>query len=86
MERHPQSDMLWLVSRISVFLNRSIDTSSEGHAGWTLPDGSSIQLDMVEKEVRFIDYEGDDKTYFAIKGVADSHGFTTGDYDTDDGS
>lgn len=77
-------EMIWLVSRISVFLNRSIDSSSEGMAAWILPDGSGIQLDMVEKEVRFIDYTGDDKTYFAIKGVADSHGFTTGDYDTED--
>jgi hypothetical protein len=76
-------EMGWMISRISVFLNQSIDTMSTGSCEWTLPDGSGIRLDMVEKEIRFIDFEGDDKTYYAIVGLAHSHGLTTGDYDSE---
>lgn len=89
MEEHDNMvsfEMCMMISRISVFLNKDIDTLSMDVYAWILPDGSEIVIDMDRKEIRFIDYVGDDKTYFAIVGLAHSQGFTTGDYDSEEDS
>ena len=49
---------------------------------WYLNDGSELEIDFDEKEIKFIDWVGDTKTYFAIVGLASSKNFTTNDYFT----
>jgi hypothetical protein len=50
---------------------------------WYLDNGSQLEIDSNEKEIKFIDWVGDTKTYFAIVGLASSRNFTTNDYFTE---
>jgi hypothetical protein len=52
----------------------------DGCAYWYLNDDSKIQVDCKKKEIRFVDWVGDDKTYYSIVGVAASAGYEYGDY------
>jgi hypothetical protein len=42
-----------------------------------------IRLDFDTKELGFVDWVGDDKTYYSLVGVAMMAEFTTEDYFTD---
>ena len=74
---------IWVISNVSVFLGQSIDTEMGDSVYWYLNDGSEVEIDFDEKEIKFIDWVGDTKTYFAIVGLASSKNFTTNDYFTD---
>ena len=74
---------IWIISNVSVFLGQSIDTEMGDSVYWYLNDGSELEIDFDEKEIKFIDWVGDTKTYFAIVGLASSKNFTTNDYFTD---
>lgn len=74
---------VWMVSRVSVFLNQSCDTEMDNVIYW-LTDNGEVELDFNKKELRFIDWVGDDKTYFSLVGVATMNDkFKTGDYFTE---
>ena len=73
---------IWVISNVSVFLGQSIDTEMGDSVYWYLNDGSELEIDFDEKEIKFIDWVGDTKTYFAIVGLASSKNFTTNDYFT----
>lgn len=74
---------IWVISNVSVFLGQSIDTEMGDSVYWYLNDGSQLEIDFDEREIKFIDWVGDTKTYFAIVGLASSYNFTTNDYFTD---
>lgn len=74
---------VWVISRISVFLNESIGGEQGSIVEWYMNDGSQIQIDFDRKEINFIDWVGDDKTYYSIVGVASMAEFTTNDCYTD---
>jgi hypothetical protein len=42
-----------------------------------------VHLDFDKKELGFVDWVGDTKTYYALVGVAMIAGFTTEDYFTE---
>ena len=73
---------IWVISNVSVFLGQSIDTEMGDSVYWYLNDGSELEIDFDEKEIKFIDWVGDTKTYFAIVGLASTNNFTTNDYFT----
>ena len=74
---------IWVISNVSVFLGQSIDTEMGDSVYWYLNDGSELEIDFDEKEIKFIDWVGDTKTYFSIVGLASTNNFTTNDYFTD---
>lgn len=58
-----------LISQISAFTNTSADVMSDGTINWCIkhPTGHyHIEMDINNKEVNFVDYDADDKTYYAI--------------------
>jgi hypothetical protein len=81
MEKTKQIDV-WMVSQISVFLEQSIDTVQGNSAYWMMDDGSQLELDFDMNQVKFVDWAGDTKTYFAIIGLANSREMEVGDYFT----
>ena len=74
---------IWVISNVSAFLGQGIDTQRGDSVYWYLDNGSQLEIDSNEKEIKFIDWVGDTKTYFAIVGLASSHNFTTNDYFTE---
>jgi len=74
---------VWMISRVSVFLNESISGTQGNLTEWFLNDGSEVLINFDNKEIGFVNWVGDDKTYYSIVGVASTAGFTTGDYFTD---
>ena len=74
---------IWVISNVSAFLGQGIDTQMGDSVYWYLDNGSQLEIDSNEKEIKFIDWVGDTKTYFAIVGLASSRNFTTGDYFTE---
>ena len=74
-------DALWLTSYISAFINEGCDTTSDGLITWLTRKGE-LMLDTNNKELRLIDWVGDMKTTYALMYLAQSHGYTTGDYFT----
>jgi hypothetical protein len=82
MKKTKQIDV-WMVSRVSVFLNESIGSTQGELAVWYMNDGSEVIIDFDNKEIKMVDWVGDDKTYYSIVGVASMSGFTTGDYFTE---
>jgi hypothetical protein len=73
---------IWMISNISVFLGQGIDTTQGDSVYWHLDNGSQLEIDFKNKEVKFVDWRSDDKTYFAIVGMSSSRNFTTNDYFT----
>jgi len=71
---------IWMISRISAFLNESIVTHQKNLVEWYCGDKGQITLDFDKKELGFVDWVGDDKTYYSLVGVALIAGFTTEDY------
>lgn len=72
-----------LISQISVFTKTNVDTMSNHTLNWCVKHKFGhyhIELDINDKLLKFIDYDGDDKTYFAIKFVAAVAGFDADDY------
>lgn len=58
-----------LISQISAFTNTSADVMSDGTINWCIkhPMGHyHIEMDINNNEVNFVDYDADDKTYYAI--------------------
>jgi hypothetical protein len=49
---------------------------------WYCGDKGQITLDFDKKELGFVDWVGDDKTYYSLVGIALIAGFTTEDYFT----
>ncbi len=76
---------IWVISNVSAFLGQGIDTQMGDSVYWWVGDnGSQLEIDFNEKEIKFIDWGHDDaKTYFAIVGLASSRNFTTNDYFTE---
>jgi hypothetical protein len=74
---------VWMISRVSVFLNQSISGTQGNCIYWFLNDGSEVLINFDDKKIGFVDWVGDDKTYYSIVGVACTAGFTTGDYFTE---
>ena len=85
MEKENKLDV-WMISQISAFLGEQIDIQSDDMVGWS-PENSKgvmgVHLDFEKKELGFVDWVGDTKTYYALVGVAMIAGFTTEDYFTD---
>jgi hypothetical protein len=63
---------IWVISNVSAFLGQGIDTQMGDSVYWYLDNGSQLEIDSNEKEIKFIDWVGDTKTYFAIVGLASS--------------
>ena len=82
MKMKKQIDV-WVVSRVSVFLNESIGSTQGELAVWYMNDGSEVVVDFDKKEIKMVDWIGDDKTYYSIVGVGTMAGFETNDYYTD---
>ena len=76
---------VWMISRISAFTGFSICTTQGNLVVWDSPSlpHYEIHLDFDKKELGFVDWVGDDKTYYSLVGVAMMAGFTTEDYFTD---
>jgi hypothetical protein len=79
------NDIIWLVSEISAFVGQGLSTTQGELYVWDLIDKNDkykgeVVLDTKNKEIQFVDYDLDTKTYFAIVGLAFSRGLTTGDY------
>lgn len=70
---------VWMISRVSVFLNESIGCTQGNLVEWYMNDGSQVEINFDSKEINFIDWVGDDKTYYSIVGVASMAGFITHD-------
>jgi hypothetical protein len=81
MKKEKQLD-LWMISRVSAFLGQGIDTEMNDLVSWMMNDGSQVSIRFNERELKFIDWVGDDKTYYSLVGVASMSGFTTEDYFT----
>lgn len=70
----------WLLTNISVMLGEACDTDMDNIFYWHLNDGSVVELDFKEKEIRFVDWMGDNKTYYALIGITTLRQFKHGDY------
>lgn len=71
---------VWMISRVSVFLNQSLDCTQGNLVEWYLNCGSQLSINFDTKEILFVDWVvSDDKTYYSIVGVASMAGFTTHD-------
>ena len=82
MKMKKQIDV-WMVSRVSGFLNESLGSTQGELAVWYMNDGSEVVIDFDKKEIKMVDWIGDDKTYYSIVGVGTMAGFETNDYYTD---
>jgi hypothetical protein len=78
MKKEKQLD-LWMISRVSAFLGQGIDTQMDNFVEWYMNDGSQVVINFNTKEVVFVDWVGDDKTYYSIVGLASMSDFTTHD-------
>jgi hypothetical protein len=74
---------VWVITRVAIFVGQAIDSQMDCCAYWYLNDDSKIEVDCKKKEIRFVDWVGDDKTYYSIVGVAASAGYEYGDYFTE---
>lgn len=76
---------IWMISRISAFLGEQIHIEQGNTVGWYIGGKhlSEVMLDFDKKELGFVDWTGDDKTYYSLVGVAMMAGFTTEDYFTE---
>jgi hypothetical protein len=78
-------EIIDLVSHISALMEQPFSVSQKGIYGWDWInkkgefDGELI-LHTEEREIRFVDTVLDNKTYWAILGLASSFDLTTGDY------
>jgi hypothetical protein len=70
---------VWMISRVSGFLGQGIDTQMDNFVEWYMNDGSQVVINFNTKEVVFVDWVGDDKTYYSIVGLASMSDFTTHD-------
>ena len=70
---------VWMISRVSAFLGQGIDTQMDNFVEWYMNDGSQVAINFNTKEVVFVDWVGDDKTYYSIVGLASMADFTTHD-------
>lgn len=74
---------IWMISRISAFTGQQIDEQTDDSVAWYIPfknEIGTVFLDFKKKELGFIDWIGDDKTYYSLVGVAMMGGWTTEDY------
>ena len=82
MKKNNKLDV-FMISRVSVFLNQEVGCIQGNLVVWYMNDGSEVVIDFGNKEIQFVDWVGDDKTYFSIVGVGSMSGFTSDDYFTD---
>lgn len=82
MKKNNKLDV-WMISRLSAFLNETISTTQGNLVCWVMNDGSEVMIDFDNEEIKMIDWVGDDKTYYSILGVGAMAGFTTNDYFTE---
>lgn len=75
------SETIWMVSNISAFLQESTSSSGPSLYVW-YTDKGEIVLDEENKELKLVDCTWDDKTHYALVGLATVNGYTTGDYFT----
>lgn len=71
---------VFMISRVSVFLNQEVGCVQGNLVVWYMNDGSEVVIDFGKKEIQFVDWVGDDKTYFSIVGVGSMSGFKSDDY------
>lgn len=45
----------WMITNISVMVGEACDTDMDNSFYWHLKDGSALELDFNNKEVRFVD-------------------------------
>jgi hypothetical protein len=74
---------VWMISRVSVFLNETVGCTQGNLAVWYMNDGSEVMIDFDNNEIKMADWVGDDKTYYSIVGVGATAGFKTNDYFTE---
>jgi hypothetical protein len=77
---------VWMISQVSAFLGTQLDAATDDFAIWYVENNkgmSELHLDFDKKELGFVDWIGDTKTYYALVGMAMIAGFTTEDYFTD---
>lgn len=74
---------IWMISRISAFLNETIGTTMGNLVEWYSNQHGQVILDFDKKELGFVDWTGDEKTYYSLVGVAMLADFTTEDYFTE---
>jgi len=79
MKKNNKLDV-WVISRVSVFLNESIHSEQGGSVYWHFQDGTVIEVDCTNKEIKFVDWVKDDKSYYSIVGVAAMAGYEYNDY------
>jgi len=70
---------VWMISRVAAFLGQGIDTQMDNFVEWYMNDGSQVVINFNTKEVVFVNWVGDDKTYYSIVGLASMADFTTHD-------
>jgi hypothetical protein len=74
---------LWLIAQISGILGLGLATIHEELVVWQLHDDYDIMVDLTKKEMGFCfnwNWLPDDKTYFALRGIASNFGYTTAEY------
>ena len=81
MKKNNKLDV-WMISRVSIFLNETVGCTQGELAVWYMNDGSEVVIDFDNKEIKMVDWVGDDKTYYSIVGVGAMSGFETNDYFT----
>ncbi len=85
MEKENKLDV-WMISQISAFLGEQIGIQQGNMVGW-YPENHrgvmEVHLDFDKKELGFVDWVGDTKTYYSLVGIAMIAGFTTEDYFTE---
>jgi hypothetical protein len=74
---------VWIISQVSAFLAEPVHTIQDGIGEWIFDDGSILWVDCENKEIKFVDWVGDMKTYFSIVGVAAMNNYSYNDYFTD---
>jgi hypothetical protein len=82
MKKTKQLD-LWMITRVSAFLGQGIDTEMNDLVSWIMNDGSQVSIRFNERELQFIDWVGDDKTYYSLVGIAAMADFKFNDYYTE---
>lgn len=86
MKKNKNQLDIWIISQISAFTGTPVGSTMNEVVVWYLgglKEHYEVRIDFENKELGFVDWIGDDKTYYSLVGVAMMAGFTTEDYYTD---
>jgi hypothetical protein len=67
-----QSNIIWAVSQISVWINEEVGTTQDNLIVWYCKNGTEITLDTENNFLDICDPKLDNKTFFAIAGLCQS--------------